>query len=146
MNTMKPGNILYVFLLGWVVIALLSCAGTTPPKSSQRQPSENISPAEAYTLIQEHRADLDFVILDVRTPEEFAQEHLEHAVNLDYQGPTFREQLEILNKQKTYLVYCKSEKRTEKAFQLMKELHFPYIYNMTGGIDQWSKDKLPVVK
>jgi rhodanese-related sulfurtransferase len=132
-----------------LLIAVVGFHSNAQTSSSQQQPQgsfEHISPTEAAALIQQHQKDQDFAILDVRTPEEFAEGHLEHAINVDFQAPTFRDLLDILNKQKTYLVYCKAGKRSESAFQLMQELHFNQVYNMTGGILEWTDKQLPVVK
>jgi rhodanese-related sulfurtransferase len=137
-------------------VALL-VAGVGAPVSAQMSHStssqeptqgqfENIAATEAATLIQQHQKDPNFAILDVRTPAEFAEGHLEHAINVDLQSPTFRDLLDILNKQKTYLVYCRSGRRTEQATRLMQDLHFSHVYNMTGGILEWTDKQLPVVK
>jgi len=63
---------------------------------------------DAYTLIQKNKGNPDFVILDVRTPAEFADEHIENAINLDYYSETFRDDLNKLDKTKTYLIYCRT--------------------------------------
>jgi rhodanese-related sulfurtransferase len=106
----------------------------------------DIITTEASTLIQENSANPDFVILDVRTPGEFGDGHLENAVNLDYYAETFRDDIDKLDKSKTYLVYCRSGKRSRAAADIMQELGFGSGYNMLGGIIQWRSDGLPTVK
>jgi len=98
------------------------------------------------TLIQNNRDNPDFIIIDVRTPQEFAQEHIEGAINLDYYSADFREQLNELDKNKTYLVYCRTGRRSKAAVDLMKELGFGQIYNISDGIIDWKAEGLPTVK
>lgn len=124
------------------------CAGKeikTPTQQTQLQIIKDITPQEAFTLIQDKQDNLDFVILDVRTPEEFADEHIENALNLDYHSETFGDWLNILDKNKTYLIYCRSGGRSGRALDIMEELNFREVYNMSGGINQWKAEWLPTV-
>ena len=107
---------------------------------------ENITPQEAFTLIQNSQSNPDFVIIDVRTAEEFTDGYIETAVNLDYYAETFRDELNQLDKNKTYLIYCRSGNRSGKALDIMKQLNFREVYNMSGGIIQWKAEGLPTVK
>jgi rhodanese-related sulfurtransferase len=101
---------------------------------------------KAFTLIQDNQGNPDFVIIDVRTPEEFVQGHIEKASNLDYQSETFRDELNKLDKDKTYLIYCGSGGRSAGALAIMEELGFMEAYNMLGGISQWQAEGLPVTE
>jgi len=86
--------VLSVLLVIGVVLAG-GCVGKeiqTPPQTPT-QIIEHITPQEAFTLIQENQDNPDFVIIDVRTPEEFAEEHIENAINIDYRSETFRTSL-----------------------------------------------------
>ena len=106
----------------------------------------DITTQEAFTLIQDNQDNPDFVIIDVRTPEEFAQGHIETAGNLDYHSETFRDELNNLDKDKTYLVYCGSGGRSAGALAIMEELGFMEAYNMLDGISQWQAEGLPVTE
>jgi len=112
----------------------------------QAQIIEDITPQEAFTLIQNNKNNPDFVIIDVRTPEEFADGHIENAINLDYNSETFRDELNKLDKNKTYLIYCRSGSRSGSALNIMKELNFREVYNMLGGIIDWKAAGLPTTK
>jgi rhodanese-related sulfurtransferase len=114
--------------------------------STQAQIFEEVTPREALSLIEQNKANPDFVILDVRTPKEFASGHIKGAINLDYYAETFQEDLDGLDKTKTYLVYCRSGSRSSKAFNLMKELGFQSIYVMEGGIKRWNAEDLPTTE
>ena len=117
-----------------------------PTKQATTQIIEDITAQEAFTLIQENHSNPDFVILDVRTPQEFSEGHLEDAVNIDFRAEDFREKVNELDKSKTYLVYCRSGARSRSASDVMEELGFEEGYNMLGGIIQWEAEGLPVVR
>ena len=107
---------------------------------------EDITPQEAFTLIQNNQNNPDFVIIDVRTPEEFAGEHIENATNIDFYSEAFRDMLNNLDKNKTYLIYCRSGGRSGSALDIMAELNFREVYNVLGGINQWKAEGFPTVK
>ncbi len=135
---------LLVLLISLVIGVVLT--GGCVSQETPTQIIEDITPQEAFTLIQNNKNNPDFVILDVRTPEEFADGHLENATNLDYYSETFRDELNKLDKDKTYLVYCRSGKRSRNAVDIMEELNFKEAYNMTGGIIQWLEEDLPILQ
>ncbi len=124
------------------------CVGgeTRTPSQQITQILEDVTPQEAYTSIQENQDNPDFVIIDVRTPEEFTEGYIEGAINIDFYSETFADELDILDKNKTYLIYCRSDNRSGRALPLMEELNFREVYNMTGGIIQWNAEGLPTTK
>jgi len=124
-----------------LVIGAVLTGGCAPP-----QIIENITPQEAFTLIQDNENNPNFAIIDVRTPNEFAEEHIENAINIDYRSETFRDELNKLDKDKTYLIYCRIGGRSGKALSITEELNFREAYNMSGGINQWVAEGLPTVK
>lgn len=101
---------------------------------------------EAQLMIDANRDNENFVILDVRTPSEFAEDHLSAAVNLDFYSPTFRDDLNQLDKTKAYLIYCRSGNRSGKTLAIFKELNFHEGYNMLGGIKKWKVEGRPVTR
>lgn len=114
--------------------------------SSQKltvQISKNIYPTEAWTLISKHRTNNDLVILDVSTPGEFGDLHLEGAVNVSLFSRVFKARLDVMDKRKIYLVYCKMGGRSKVAQKLMRQLGFQTVYNITGGTLLWEEDGLP---
>ena len=124
------------------------CVGreTGTPSQQTTQTIEDVTPQEAYTLIQENQDNPDFVIIDVRTPKEFAEGHIEDAINIDFYSETFPDELNILNKNKTYLIYCRSGGRSGGALTIMESLYFKEVHNMTGGIIQWQAEGFPTVQ
>ena len=107
---------------------------------------EDIAPQEAFALIQDNQNNPDFVIIDVRTPAEFAGGHIENVTNINFYSETFRDTLNNLDKNKTYLVYCAVGGRSGSALDIMAELNFKEAYNILGGINQWKAEGLPTVK
>lgn len=78
------------------------------------------------------------VLLDVRTPKEAAEGHIPGATFLDVNDPSFEENLENLDKQKTYLVYCRSGARSAKACRIMATRGFKIpLYNLAMGLSSW---------
>jgi len=116
------------------------------PSREATQIIEDITPQEAYASIQENQDNPDFVIIDVRTPEEFSEGYIEGAINIDFYSETFQDELNILDKDKSYLIYCRSGGRSGSALAIMEELNFREVYNMTGGIIQWQAEGFPTVK
>ena len=82
----------------------------------------------------------------MRTPREFAGEHIENATNIDFYSEAFRDMLNNLDRNKTYLIYCQVGGRSGSALDIMAELNFKEVYNMLGGILSWEAEGLPTVK
>ncbi len=93
-----------------------------------------ISVAEAQKLMQENKTNPNFVILDVRTPTEFAEEHLKGAVNINIYDDHFEKNLGELDKKKTYLVHCHAGVRCFMAAEVMEEIGFTKIYSVNGNL------------
>ena len=78
------------------------------------------------------------IILDVRTPEEFSEGYITNATNLNiYDANTFMSKIQSYNKENNYYIYCKSGARSAQACQIMGQLGFSNVYNLTGGITNW---------
>lgn len=76
------------------------------------------------------------VLLDVRTPAEFAGGAIGNAINIDIMGYNFQQDIAKLSKDKTYMVYCRSGNRSGQACSVMSKLGFT-CYNLAGGISSW---------
>ncbi len=114
--------------------------------ASSSEPSiQNLDSRESSLLIRERWGDPDFVILDVRTPREYEMGRIEGSINIDYHSPTFEAELEKLDRDKMYLVYCLAGIRSRNAAKMMERLGFRDVRNMLGGIRQWDLEGLPIV-
>lgn len=84
------------------------------------------------------KEDANAVILDVRTEEECNEGIIPNAINIDiYKGQGFIYQLEELDKNKNYYVYCKAGGRSAQACSVMNQLGFQNAYNLLGGFMNW---------
>jgi len=135
---------LITFAIGIVVIYL----GFVLPALSAQDSTRIIavSAKEAADLIEKHNGDNDFAILDIRTPGEFQSGHLPDAILVDFYSQTFADQLNRLDKKKTYLVYCRTGNRSTSSLSLFKKLKFEKIYHMSTGISGWKSQDLAVIK
>jgi len=85
------------------------------------------------------------VILDVRTPGEFAEGYIEGARMIDFQGGSFETEIESLDKNATYAVYCRSGNRSGQAVKIMQDAGFLNLFNLEGGVIDWANQGMPLV-
>jgi len=114
---------------------------TKGEKASSVSSVKNVEADQAAKLLQENKK---IVVLDVRTPEEFAAGHIAGATNLDFHNPDFGKKLSALDKTKSYLVHCAAGGRSAKTRDLMKNQQFQSIYHLEGGLKAWEKAGKPV--
>ncbi len=88
----------------------------------------------------------DIVLIDVRTPEEFMQGHLDGAKLINFYDANFQEEVKKLDTAKKYVVYCRSGGRSAKSVNAMKKLGFSEVYNMSGGVLAWQSAQKELVK
>lgn len=124
----------------WALIVIPSAWGQDVPMF------KNVNSQKAASLIETNKANPDFTILDVRTNQEYQAGHLANSTQLDFYSQGFAEQLSKLDKDKTYLIYCHSGARSGRSFNLMKELGFKNVYNISKGITGWKAAGQPVTQ
>ena len=90
-------------------------------------------------------ADPAVVVLDVRTPAEFATGHLANAINIDAQSGSFDAQIAALDPTKTYAVYCRSGNRSQGAVSKMSDAGITNIVELESGIVGWQAAGLPII-
>ncbi|MFV9673710.1 MAG: rhodanese-like domain-containing protein [Acidimicrobiia bacterium] len=125
-----------------VLILALSVLVTACSSDTTTQSIELVSPAEAAQVIADDPAGL--VVLDIRTPEEFAQARLADAVLVDFYEADFAAQLDTLDKDVPYVMYCNSGNRSSEAVKTMKDLGFVEVYEIDGGIVNWYDQGYPI--
>lgn len=79
------------------------------------------------------------ILLDVRTPGEIARGKIDGAIELDISSPEFTQKLQSLDKKATYVVYCQSGVRSEKAAQMLASQGCQSVYNFRGGYAAWKR-------
>ena len=87
----------------------------------------------------------DVIILDVRTPEEFASGHIEGALNIDFNSGNFANEITRLNPSENYAIYCRSGSRSGQAASIMHKAGFHDVSNLNGGVIDWTNAGLPLV-
>lgn len=131
-----------------VLVALVSgisgCTLEGPGTPSETLEVYEVTSQEAFDLIQGNHGNPDFIILDVRTSSEFQDGHIEGALSIDVNLPSFSEELEQFDRNATYLVYCRSGNRSRTALAIMEDLGFTRVYHLTNGITEWVNAGLPV--
>ncbi|MDQ7051918.1 MAG: rhodanese-like domain-containing protein [candidate division KSB1 bacterium] len=140
-----------LFLLGiFASLNRSSAAGSgQTPQNGDRAAEEpagivDVSVDEAYALIQAHQDDPDFVVLDLRTPPEYAAGHLPSAELLNFYDPRFIQEIQQLDRNKTYLYYCATGNRSSSVTEIMQHLGFKKAYHVYQGITTWSMRGLPI--
>ena len=119
----------YIFLL--LLVFMLSGCNASP--DSQNSGYRQITMDEAVTLMEE---ETDYIILDVRTPEEFKEGHIPDAVNVPNETIDEEEISELPDKEQMILVYCRSGNRSKQAAEKLAALGYTNIIEF-GGINDW---------
>lgn len=123
-----------------VAAALLSLVAVSCGSDTATGRLETVAPAVAA-------AELDtagLIVLDVRTPEEYASGHVADAVNVDFYRADFADRLADLDRDTPYLLYCRSGNRSGTTLELMRELGFTNVVDVDGGIVAWAAAGLPL--
>lgn len=132
-------------VLAFLLTALLPVSAS-PKKSpgTKKDGVLHVDAKEAATLLAEPNKDKRPTILDIRTPAEFSGGHLKDAKNIDFRSSDFETNLGKLDKDKPYLVHCRSGGRSGSSLEIFKKLGFKRIIHLDGGILAWKEAKLPV--
>ena len=104
--------------------------------------AKDIPVSEAEKLVKEGKV----LVLDVRTPEEFQDGHIEGAKNVNFNSKDFAEKIKALATDKPVLVHCQGGGRSGKSLPLLEQLNFPAIYHMNEGFGEWEASGKPVKK
>ncbi len=136
-------TLLAVFALA--VFAPLAACGA----SREDEPSD-ITTSQSSTLgVYEFQTLADSpgtVVIDVRTPQEYAEGHLANAINIDVSSDAFDQRIDELDRDVTYAIYCRSGNRSQDAMTRMKSAGFGSLAHLEGGIEAWADAGLPVVR
>ena len=131
----------------WLTTVLMLLLGASVcMASADKVAIQSISAREFKVLLDRHQGDPDVVLLDVRTPKEFQDGHIDGAILLDYYSSDYVERLKALDREKTYLIYCRSGNRSGKSLAIFEKLGFRRAYHMETGVIGWSREKYPLVQ
>ena len=121
------------------VLALLFCSFTTV----MAQTKVEVNSKQVSSMLQK---DKKWIVLDVRTADEFNSGHIKGAVNIDIRQPDAFSKIDKLNKNAKYIVHCRTNHRSGMAVEHMLQSGFKNIYQMMDGWSGWSTNDLPVQK
>jgi rhodanese-related sulfurtransferase len=124
-----------------LIAILLGTTALLAGCSSSGGTVENVSADQFVTA----SAEPGTVVVDVRTPGEFAAGHVDGAVNIDVESPSFGSEIAALPKDTTYAVYCRSGRRSTLATDQMTEAGFTSLVNLQGGIADLQSAGAPIV-
>ena len=114
-------------------------------KKTEVELSKDIFPSEAWELLSNDKKGDDLVLIDVSTSREYENLHLEGAINVSLLSRFFKARMDVMDKSKTYVVYCKLGGRSKIAKKVMQQLGFHTVYNIVGGTLLWEEEGLPLV-
>ena len=130
------------------VLSLVACgqsaskhAAAAPQAPAFESQFEVLDIASYATLLGQNAGAM---ILDVRTPNEYASGHIPGAVNMDFYAPDFSQRLESLDKTRECFIYCASGNRSGQAMKIMQQAGFRRVVDLKGGFGAWARAGKPV--
>ena len=139
MNTKNLKFLLITIL--WV--SFVSCDQKQNNKSTDQDSASVISLISASEL---DKANDQILLIDVRTPGEFASGHIENSINIDYKSDDFKDLIGELDTNQEVYVYCKVGGRSGRSAKILEDMGFEKVYDLKGGIIAWEKEGLKTVK
>lgn len=127
----------YLLVIGFVVSA---CGATGVVEATGLR---TVTANDAQAVIAAGGDDL--MVLDIRTPEEFAEGHIDGAVNIDFYAPDFGDRLAELDPDDRYVLYCRSDNRSGQTMPALEELGFGDVAEIDGGVVAWAEAGLTLV-
>lgn len=129
-------------------LLLAACGGDDTAESVGEPAAAATSPDYGLVTPQEaaQLAGSGVTVVDVRTPEEFAEGHIDGAQLVDFYSDTFADQIATLDPEQEYLVYCRSGNRSGQTIELMRDLGFDRVWDLDGGVLAYGDAGLPLVR
>jgi len=128
-----------------IAFLLLSCVVSACNVQSNESVSTvtHVTPNEAEAWLEK---DATIVVLDIRTPEEFAAGHIPGAINIDYHAPDYAAKIKALDTSKTYLMHCAGGDRSGRSLALFAEVGLDKLLHLEAGFSGWDAANLPIEK
>lgn len=109
------------------------------PQAGQSGSESGLEPGQVAGMMKSANSNGYLTLLDLRTPGEHKRGHISGSVNVDFHGPSFREAIKKFPKNELYIVYCATGIRSTAGLQIMKNMGFGKVFELTGGIFGWKK-------
>lgn len=130
-----------------ILFLMLAVLGLTAPLKSQTSAtSPVVTNLSTEQFKEKAESDKDAVIIDLRTDDELAKGYIPGAVQIDFLGKKFDEQMAALDKNKTYYVYCQGGGRSADAAAYMEKQGFKKVFNLQKGFSDWKAKGYPIDK
>lgn len=126
--------------MGYLAKLTLCCLGILWMTSCRSQEEDTIIKIDKET-VEAKVIGKDVQLVDVRTPQEYRNGHIDDAVNFNVNDASFIEQINTLDKEQPVYLYCKMGGRSNRAAEILKSEGFTKIYDYTGGYADWESDK-----
>lgn len=127
-------KILSITILSLALLLVTSCVD----KAADSSDIKLVTATEMKTILELE----DVQIVDVRTSEEFEEVRIKNAQNIDYNSPTFDDDVSKLDKDKPVVLYCKGGGRSAKCAKKLKDAGFKKVYDLNGGISKWQHSEI----
>lgn len=131
---LKLGLVLFVLFIS------LGCNSKPPLNEQEKSAIHLVNPT------QFKEKSINQIIIDIRTPQEFNQGHIEGAININYFDHTFIEQIGKFDKAKPIFLYCRSGNRTSSAREKVAKLGFGEVYDLEGGVMNWTRNNFQTIR
>jgi len=124
-----------------VILILCACGSCSRMIDIPR----DIEPAKAAAMIQDNWKNDKFVVIDVRTSKEFEENHIDGAINIDFDSASPQAEIRYFDRSAIYLLYCRAGNRSSRALEIMKSMGFTRVAHIAGGINAWKQAGLRTV-
>ena len=119
-----------------ILILVVILASAFSAKAQEFEGVVLLSPTDFKNQIE----NTEIQLIDVRTPEEFKENHIENALNIDFYSEDFENEFNKLDKKKPVYLYCRSGYRSNQSALKLAQLGFIEIYDLEGGILNYNKE------
>ena len=121
------------YMVGTFIFTLLACQGTSNDADKVFNFVE-IDDLDPFII-----TNPDLIIIDVRTDKEVSDGIIDNAINIDVKKKDFKKRIRELDTEKTYLLYCRTNRRSSKAYTIMEKENFKNIYLLKGNYTDWKE-------
>lgn len=134
-------SIIKVSLALFIAVLTIGCGEKKPSKTITKYGEISVvTPADFK------EKSLGQTIIDIRTPREFAEGHIEGAININLFDKSFLSEMSNYDKSKPVFLYCRSGSRTASASKKVSNLGFEHVYDLQGGIINWARSNNQIIK
>lgn len=127
----------------FLLFILLFVAACNKPSQTTGTTAGGITEADVVAFAEAVKQP-DAQVVDVRTAQEFGMGHLAKARNIDIMAPGFENRVQLLDKEKPVLLYCAVGSRSARAAEVMSNMGFKSVTNLSGGIQAWGSAGMPI--